>query len=99
VHISNVRVSNVKTAEGEFSCYQAFVLLGPVSTSFNGAAGTPILPLSNVSISNSDFGTARNGDEPWFAHNVLGLSLRGVRIGGKTYDKELNQRCACDLCC
>jgi polygalacturonase len=99
VHISNVRVSNVKTAEGEFSCYQAFVLLGPVSTSFNGAAGTPIVPLSNVSISNSDFGTARNGDEPWFAHNVLGLSLRGVRIGGKTYDKELNQRCACDLCC
>jgi polygalacturonase len=45
VHISNVRVGNVKTPEGEFSCYQALVILGPVATSFNGPAGTPILPL------------------------------------------------------
>jgi polygalacturonase len=99
VHISNVRVGNVKTAEGEFSSYQAFVLLGPLASSFNGTPGTPILPLSNISISDSDFGSTRNGDEPWFVHNVQGLALRRVQVGGKTYDKELNVRCACDLCC
>lgn len=91
VHISNVRVGNVKTTDGAYSCYQAFVLLGPVASSFNGAAGTRILPLSNVSISDSDFGNARNGDEPWFAHNVKDLSLRAVKIGGKTYNKEIGQ--------
>lgn len=89
VHISGVRVGDVKTAEGAFSCYQAFVLLGPVVSSFNGPPQTTISPLSNVSISDSDFGTARNGDEPWFAHNVKGLILRAVRISGATYDKEI----------
>ena len=86
VHISNVRVSNVKTAEGSFSCYQAMVLLGPVAASFNGTPGTAILPITNVTVSDSDFGTPRNSTEPWFAYNVQGLKLRNVRIDGKEYN-------------
>ncbi|TFW29277.1 glycoside hydrolase family 28 protein [Duganella callida] len=87
VHISNVRVANAKTADGDYSCYQAMVILGPVAGSFNGAAGTPVLPVSNISISDSDFGTPRNREQPWFAYNVDGLKLRNVRIAGKTYNQ------------
>jgi polygalacturonase len=86
VHISNIRVSNVKTAEGSFSCYQAMVLLGPVAASYNGPSGAPILPIINVTVSDSDFGTPRNAAEPWFAYNVQGLKLRNVRIDGKEYN-------------
>jgi polygalacturonase len=92
VHISNVRVGNVKTPEGEFSCYQALVILGPVATSFNGPAGTTILPLSSMSISDCDFGTPRNAAAPWFVHNVQGLSLKNVRIAGKSISAELSDR-------
>jgi hypothetical protein len=84
VHISNVRVGNVRTPEGDFSCWQALVILGPVATSFNGKAGTPILPLADITISDADFGTPRNGAQPWFVHNVTRLALKNVRIGGKT---------------
>jgi polygalacturonase len=90
VRIQNLRVGNVKTGGGEFSCYQAMVILGPVATSFNGPAGTPILPLTDITISDSDFGTPRNGEQPWFIHNVQGLSLRNVKIGGKLISTELS---------
>jgi polygalacturonase len=90
VRIQNLRVGNVKTGGGEFSCYQAMVILGPVATSFNGPAGTPILPLTDITISDSDFGTPRNGEQPWFIHNVQGLSLRNVRIAGKLISTELS---------
>ncbi|MCC2957611.1 glycoside hydrolase family 28 protein [Massilia sp. IC2-477] len=83
VHISNLRAANVKTADGEFSCYQAVVVLGPVAGSFNGAPGTPIPPLSNITISDSDFGRPRAADGPWFAHHVRGLKLSNVRVAGK----------------
>jgi len=89
VHISGVKVGNVRTAEGEFSCYQAMVILGPVATSFNGPAGTKILPLMDITISDSDFGTPRNGAQPWFVHNVQRLALKNVRIGGKVVTAEL----------
>ncbi|MDL2353803.1 MAG: glycoside hydrolase family 28 protein [Pseudomonadota bacterium] len=90
VHISNLRVGNVKTADGEFSCYQAMVLLGPVATSFNGPAGTPVLPLIDISITDCDFGTPRNGASHWFIHNVQRLALKNVRIGGKTVSATLS---------
>jgi polygalacturonase len=90
VHISNLRVGNVKTPDGEFSCYQALAILGPVATSFNGPAGTPILPLSDITISDCDLGTPRDAKTPWFIHNVRRLSLKNVRIGGKTVTMELN---------
>lgn len=89
VHISGVRVGNVKTKEGEFSCYQAMVILGPVATSFNGPGGTAILPLMDITISDSDFGTPRNAAQPWFVHNVQRLALTNVRIGGKVVTQAL----------
>lgn len=87
VHISNVKVTDVDAGDGSYSCFQALVILGPVATSFNGKPGTAVLPVSNISISDSDFGTPRNRDAPWFSYNVTGLSLRNVKIAGKTYNR------------
>jgi polygalacturonase len=90
VHISRVRASNVNAPDGAYSCNQIMVVLGPVPSSFNGAAGTPVLPLTDISITDADFGTPRNADEPWFVYNVKRLKLTNVRIAGKTVNTELN---------
>lgn len=90
VHISRVRASNVNGPDGAYSCNQIMVVLGPVPSSFNGAAGTPVLPLSDISITDADFGTPRNVEEPWFVYNVKRLKLSNVRIAGKTINTELN---------
>jgi len=90
VHISGIRVSNVKTAEGAFGCYQAFVVLGPVANSYNGPADKPVLPVRNVTISDCDFGNAVRADAPWFIHNARDVTLRNVTIGGKRYNEKLS---------
>jgi hypothetical protein len=90
VHVSNLRASNVKLADGEYSCYQALLILGPVAAHFNGPAGTPILPVSNVTVSDSDFGTVRNAGQPVYLHNVRGLVLKNVKINGKTINQTLS---------
>lgn len=92
IDIRNVRTANVDTGKGSFSCYQAFVLLGPVASSFNGKAGTPILPISRVRISDSDFGTPRNAAKPWFVHNAVDITLDNVTIAGKRYNQVLNKK-------
>ena len=74
----------------EVSCYQAMVILGPVATSFNGKPGTPVLPLTDITITDCDFGTPRNAEQPWFTHNVKGLTLKNVRIAGKTISTVLD---------
>lgn len=89
VHISEVTVSDVQTEDGSYACYQAFVLLGPVAHSYNGPAGKPVLPLSNVTISHCDFGTPRNREQPWFVHHVRNVALHNVTIAGKRYDTHL----------
>ncbi|CAN7694916.1 glycoside hydrolase family 28 protein [Pseudoduganella sp. LjRoot289] len=89
VHISNVRAANVHSDGGAFSCYQAFVLLGPVAHSYNGPAGKPILPLANVTITDCDFGTPRSRERPWYTHNVRNVTLSNVTIAGKRYDTIL----------
>jgi polygalacturonase len=89
IHIANVRASNVQTKDGSFSCYQAFVVLGPVAKSYNGAEDRPVLPVKNVTISDCDFGTAINAAEPWFVHNASDVRLTNVTIGGKRYDELL----------
>ncbi len=90
VHISRIRVSNVATPEGAFSCYQAFVVMGPVAHSYNGAHARPVLPVTNISISDCDFGTPKAADTPWYAYNVQGLKLRKVIIAGKRYDTDIS---------
>ncbi len=90
IDIRGVRTRDVETKEGRFSCYQAFVLLGPVASSYNGPAGAAIPPITRVRISDSDFGTPKNGAQPWFLHNTRDITLANVTIGGKRYDTSLS---------
>ena len=90
VHISRIKVSNVDTPEGSFSCYQAFVVMGPVAHSYNGGDGKPVLAMTDISISDCDFGTPRQLDAPWYAYNVRGLKLRNIVIAGKRHDTDVS---------
>ncbi len=90
VHISGIKVGNVDTGKGRFSSYQAFVLLGPVAFDYNGAHPLPILPISNVTISDCDFGTPANAAQPYYLFNVRGLKLTRVTIAGKRYNTSLS---------
>ena len=92
IDIRNVRTKNVDTGKGQFSCYQAFVLLGPVASSFNGKPGTAIPPIARVRISDSDFGTPVNTAQPWFVHNAVDITLDNVTIGGKRYKQVLHKK-------
>ena len=90
IHISNVRVGNVATRDGKFSCYQAIVILGPVASDYNGKASPVIVPVSNVSISDCDLGTPVNTANPLYLYNVKGLTLKNVKIGDSMYNKTLS---------
>jgi polygalacturonase len=92
IDIRNVRTKNVATDKGQFSCYQAFVLLGPVASSFDGKPGTPIPPIARVRISDSDFGTPANTRQPWFVHNAVDITLDNVTIAGKRYKQVLHKK-------
>jgi len=90
VHISGVKVGNVKTAAGTYSCFQAFVLLGPVAFDYNGSDPSLIVPITDVTISDCDFGTPANAAQPWFLHNLRSVKLSKVTIGGKVYNTTLS---------
>jgi polygalacturonase len=90
IEISGLKVGNVNTAQGKASCYQVMVLLGPVASSYNGAAGAAIPPITRVTIRDCDFGTPRNSKQPWFLHNVRGLVFDNVTIGGQRYSGDFS---------
>jgi polygalacturonase len=92
VHISNVRVGNVKTKDGQqASSYQAFVILGPVASDYNGPEPRPeVLPVRDVTITDCDFGTPSNAERPWFIYNMRGLTLKNVTIAGKKFNTTLS---------
>ena len=92
VHISNVRVGNVRTKDGkQASSWQAFVILGPVASDYNGPMPRPeVLPVRDVTITDCDFGTPSNAEQPWYLYNVQGLRLKNVTIGGKKVDRVLS---------
>jgi polygalacturonase len=91
VHISNVKVGNVSKGGKQVSCFQAIVVLGPVASDYNGPQPMPaVLPVTDVSISDCDFGTPANGAAPWFMYNVKGLKLKNVTIGGKVHNTTLS---------
>jgi polygalacturonase len=90
VHISRVTVGDVQTPEGRFSCYQPIVIMGPVAGNYNGEGKPRVLPVSNVTISDCDFGTPVNAAQPVYLYNVKGLVLRNVRIGGKLFNQTLS---------
>jgi len=65
-HISEVKVDDVVKDGVKASCYQAFVLLGPVPASFNGSpAHAEIFPIRNVTISDCDFAHPANVANPY----------------------------------
>ncbi len=92
VHISNVRVGNVDTRDGKkASCYQAIVVLGPVASDYNGPQPMPaVLPVTNVTITDCDFGVPVNDKAPWYLYNVKGLTLKNVTIAGKVHNATLS---------
>jgi polygalacturonase len=90
VHISNVRVGDVETKDGRFSCYQAIVIQGPVAANYNGAGKPKVLPVTDVTIQDCDLGTPANSEQPNYLYNVKGLVLKNVRIGGKVVNQQLS---------
>ena len=92
VHISNVRVGNAATRGGQYSSYQAIVIQGPVQSNYNGAQNPPpaVTPVTDVNISDCDFGMPYNAENPIYLYNVKGLKLKNVKIGGKTYNETLS---------
>ncbi|MFZ6673153.1 glycoside hydrolase family 28 protein [Undibacterium sp. Xuan67W] len=92
IHISNVKVANVETKDGQFSCYQAIVILGPVSSDYNGKSqpAPAILPVTNVTISDCDLGNPVNAANPYYLYNVKGLTLKNVKIGNTVLNKTLS---------
>jgi polygalacturonase len=91
VQISNVTVGNVESRGRQVSCFQAIVILGPVASDYNGPQPMPqVLPVTNVSISDCDFGTPVNTEQPFYLYNVKGLKLDRVRVGGKDYNTTLS---------
>ncbi|SFU28665.1 glycoside hydrolase family 28 protein [Pseudoduganella namucuonensis] len=92
VQISNVKVGNVKTKDGKpASCFQAIVILGPVASDYNGPQPMPVVvPVTDVTITDCDFGTPVNDKAPWWLYNVKGLKLKNVTIGGTVHNTTLS---------
>jgi len=91
VHISEVKVGDVVKDGVKASCYQAFVLLGPVPASFNGSpAHAEIFPIRNVTISDCDFGHPANVANPYFLFNAQAIQLKNVRIGEQVLNTVLS---------
>jgi hypothetical protein len=49
--------------------------------------GTPIAPVANVTISDCDFGTPRNGKEAVYVYNARGVVLTNVTIAGQVINQ------------
>ncbi|MFG6489288.1 glycoside hydrolase family 28 protein [Roseateles sp. BYS78W] len=91
VHISDVRVGNVNRDGRQQSCFQAVVILGPVASDYNGPTPAPaVLPVSDVSISDCDFGTPANAAQPFYLFNVRDLTLKNVTVGGQVFNTTLS---------
>jgi polygalacturonase len=91
IHISNVKVGNVQSQSGKYSCYQAIVILGPVASDYNGRLPMPaVLPVTNVHLENCDFGNVVHQSQPMFLYNVKGLQLKDVKVDGKVFNQTID---------
>jgi polygalacturonase len=98
IHIANVHARNVQLHGVTGSCFQALVVQGPVVSDYNGPTpAPPILPIENVSITDCDLGsptaTGPAGPTtpgPLYVFNARAITLRNVRIGGRTYNTTLS---------
>ena len=67
------------------------MLLGPVASDYNGPQpAPPVVPITDVTITDCDFGAPTNAAEPWFMYNVKGVTLKNITIAGKVYNQTLN---------
>ena len=67
------------------------VILGPVAFDYNGPQPAPaILPVTGVTISDCDFGTPANVDQPCYLYNVKGLTLTNVTIAGRVHNTTMS---------
>jgi len=90
IHIQGIEVGNVKTPDGLYSCYQALVIQGPVKSSYNGADKTQVvLPVSDVFISDCNFGATANSAQPFYLFNAKNINFRNVAIAAKKYHTTL----------
>ncbi|MFZ6673156.1 glycoside hydrolase family 28 protein [Undibacterium sp. Xuan67W] len=91
VHISNVTVGNVQARSGQYSCYQAIVILGPVASDYNGDEKSPLIfPVSDVTVSDCDFGSPVNKEQFFYLYNVKDLMLKNIKVGDKTVSAVLS---------
>lgn len=90
VHISGVKVGNVAAPAGNYSCYQALVILGPVAFDYNGKDLESVVPVTGVSISDCDFGTPASAKQPWYLYNARGVKLSNVTIAGTLHNATLS---------
>jgi polygalacturonase len=92
IHISNIKVGNIHTPQGQHSSYQTLVILGPIAIDYNAKDATvpAVLPVENVVIQDCDFGSPINSKDPIFLFNAKHIELRRVKIGTQLYSSELN---------
>ena len=93
--IKNITLSNVTVTAppgGTASCYQAIIVQGPVAADYDGLTSPPptVVPVENVTISNSNFGTPANATAPIYLYNIQGLTLDNVTIAGTVYNTVLS---------
>ncbi|MBV9656446.1 MAG: glycoside hydrolase family 28 protein [Acetobacteraceae bacterium] len=90
VVIENVTASAPPGAAS--SCYQAIIMQGPVASDYNGLTQPPpsVVPVTNVTIRNCDFGQPVDTAEPVYLYNVRDLLLDNVTIGGVVYNADLS---------
>jgi len=93
IHIANVRAQNVTVDGVTGSCFQALIAQGPVASDYSGPPPAPaVMPIENVTITDCDLGSpaAKDPAGPLYIYNVRNITLRNVRIGGRTYDTVLS---------
>lgn len=98
IHIANVRATNVTLKGVTGSCFQALVIQGPVVSDYNGPTpAPPILPIENVTITDCDLGTPTakgpagpSVPGPIYVYNAREITLRNVRIDGRTYNTVIS---------
>jgi polygalacturonase len=90
VHISRIKVGNVATPDGSFSCYAPVVIVGPVATTYNGPGMPEVLPVTGVTISDCDFGTPVDSTRPAWLYNARNVVLKNVKVNGKIVNGALS---------
>jgi hypothetical protein len=66
------------------------VVLGPVAANYNGPGTPAVKPVTNVTISDCDFGTPVNDKQPIYLYNARDIVLRNVKIGAQVINQVLS---------